>query len=322
MSAVDRALETLVVPSFTNIGYSVRSRLHDWRTLTDYDLSGRTVAITGPTSGIGQAAARAVAAAGADLILIARNRAKLDALAADLARAGSTGRIRREVTDLASLRQVRETSVRLADTVDRLDVLIHNAGSMFDERTIGEDGIELTVAVHVVAPFLMTGMLLDRIAATPGSRVVTVSSGGMYAAPLAVRGLEMRGEFKGSTQYALAKRAQVTLNEMWAGRPDSAGVRFHAMHPGWADTPGVRASLPLFRRAVGPLLRSPEQGADTVVWLAADDTLPLAENGGFWHDRERRPIHRLARTRRSDTPERRAQLWDLVAEQAGAPVSR
>jgi dehydrogenase/reductase SDR family member 12 len=124
-------------------------------------------------------------------------------------------------------------------------------------------------------------------------------------------------DYNGSKQYALAKRAQVTLNEMWADRVDRGSVVFHSMHPGWADTPGVEEALPTFRKIVGPLLRGVEAGADTMVWLAADDGEPLASTGGFWLDRRVRKIHRLGSTRRSDTPELRDDLWDWVADRAG-----
>jgi hypothetical protein len=88
------------------------------------------------------------------------------------------------------------------------------------------------------------------------------------------------------------------------------------MHPGWADTPGVRESLPTFRKIVGPLLRTPAQGVDTLVWLAADDGEPRATSGRFWLDRHQRDIHKLPSTRKSDTPERRRELWDWVSERA------
>ena len=124
--------------------------------------------------------------------------------------------------------------------------------------------------------------------------------------------------YKGAEQYARAKRAQVTLNEMWADRIDPGEIVFHALHPGWADTPGVEASLPTFRRIVGPLLRSPAEGADTLVWLAADDGEPLESTGGFWLDRRRRAIHKLPTTRRTDTGDRRQALWDWVETAASA----
>ena len=127
--------------------------------------------------------------------------------------------------------------------------------------------------------------------------------------------------YNGTKQYALAKRAQVTLNEMWAQRVDQRSVVFHAMHPGWADTPGVQDSLPTFRRIVGPLLRDSDAGADTMVWLAADDGEPLSSTGGFWLDRRVRSTHRSRSTRRSDTPQRREELWDWVSRRAGCSPS-
>jgi len=123
--------------------------------------------------------------------------------------------------------------------------------------------------------------------------------------------------YNGTKQYALAKRAQVTLNEMWSERVVPSEVVFHAMHPGWADTPGVVESLPTFHKVVGPVLRSPADGADTLVWLAADDGEPLQSSGKFWLDRRQRAIHRIASTRKSDTPQRRTELWAVVAALAG-----
>ncbi len=173
------------------------------------------------------------------------------------------------------------------------------------------------MASQVVGPFLLTHLLLDRLADSAPSRVITMSSGGMYATGLTVSRLEMDADdYKGAEQYARAKRAQVTLTEMWAERFGDRDISFHAMHPGWADTPGVEDALPVFRKVVGPLLRTPEQGADTLVWLAADDE-PLGHNGSFWLDRRRQSIHQLPTTRRTDTAERREQLWDWVTERAG-----
>jgi hypothetical protein len=89
------------------------------------------------------------------------------------------------------------------------------------------------------------------------------------------------------------------------------------MHPGWALTPGVERSLPTFRKVMSPLLRSPDQGADTLVWLAADDGAPTERTGGFWLDRRVRSLHRSRRTRNADTPQERARLWEWVCAAAG-----
>ena len=107
---------------------------------------------------------------------------------------------------------------------------------------------------------------------------------------------------------------------MWAERYGDRGISFHALHPGWADTPGVDAGLPTFAKVMGPFLRTPEQGADTLIWLAVDDTA-LASNGRFWLDRAPRPLHRLPTTKKTDTAERRQRLWNLVSDTANATTA-
>ncbi len=308
---IDGLLEGLVAPSFTSIGYRVRSS--GWTPLDSYDLTGRTIALTGPTSGLGLAAARSLAGLGADLVLVARNPEKLERLSADLDDA--SGSIDSVVADMSDLGAVQRAGTSILERHDHLDVLIHNAGALTAERRTTADGLELTTAVHVVAPFLLTELLLPVLRTTVGARVLAMSSGGMYTSPLTIGSLEMdEGRYRGAEQYARAKRAQVALAGEWARRvPD---VAFHSLHPGWADTPGVEESLPAFRKVVGSFLRTPDQGIDTLVWLAADDA-GARDSGSFWHDRAPRATHRLASTRRSDTPERRAALWNRVRALAG-----
>ena len=118
-----------------------------------------------------------------------------------------------------------------------------------------------------------------------------------------------RRGYRGATAYARAKRAQVALSGEWARRTDPAAVAFHAMHPGWADTPGLAASLPRFRRLARPVLRTPDQGADTIVWLATAAPGPLG-TGRFWHDRRPRPEHLLPWTRADPSAARR--LWECI----------
>ena len=315
-----RVLETPIAPSFTRIGAIVRSRTEHWTDLDDFDLTGRTILLTGATSGLGLAAAHRLAGLGATLLVVGRNPAKTDAACAALP--SPTGATHTPLyADLGDLAAV----AALADTVigshDDLDTLIHNAGALSAERTENADGIESTVASQVLGPFLLTARLLPTLRSNGPARVLTMSSGGMYSAGLTVNRLQMSGPgsadpYRGAEQYARAKRAQVTLTEIWAEKFADSGVRFHSLHPGWADTPGVEEALPTFRKIVGPLLRSPAEGADTLVWLTADDTV-VVENGLFWHDRAPRAIHRLPQTRRSDTPERRADLWDWCVAQTG-----
>jgi NAD(P)-dependent dehydrogenase (short-subunit alcohol dehydrogenase family) len=315
---IDAALEALVVPSFTKLGYLARRRLFDWTPVDRYHLDGRVIAITGATSGLGRAAATQLARDGATLILIGRDATRNQQAVDDLRKETGNDEITGITADMSDLVEVQAAARAIVEAHDRLDVLIHNAGALTKARHVAPDGTEATIAAQVVGPFLLTRLLLDRLAAATPGRVITMSSGGMYTAPLTVDHLQLDDEhYKGSQQYALAKRAQVTLNELWAAQFPDREIVFHALHPGWADTPGVVASLPAFHKVMGPLLRDPDEGADTLVWLAADDGEPLQQTGRFWLDRRVRPIHRLRSTKQSDTPERRAQLWSWVAAVSG-----
>ncbi|MEY3587633.1 MAG: hypothetical protein RJA47_229 [Actinomycetota bacterium] len=306
---VSNLLDTTVVGGFSRIGYEVRSRLNSFEDVTTLDLADRRIVVTGPTSGLGHETCVMLARAGADLVLVGRDEARTVAAAERIDTLGS-GEVSFVVCDMGNLGAVNAASRTIASG-GAVDALVHNAGALTHERVLTPQGFESTVATHVLGPFLMTSMLVDTVAGVDG-RVVTVSSGGMYSADLprvaGGRTLEMNElQYNGTRQYAIAKRAQVVLNEMWSEkRPD---VHFAAMHPGWADTPGVKSSLPTFRTVTRPLLRTPRQGADTIAWLAAADTLP-APSGTFWCDREPRSTHKTATSRATDTPDRRRDLWN------------
>ena len=318
---VDSLMEMPVVPSFTKIGYQLRSRLEHWPDTAGYNLTGRTIVVTGATSGLGRQAAEQFADLGAHVVISGRDAAKAERVRREIARCTGSAALTVACADMSDLDQVRSMADRLLTEHSSIDVLVHNAGALSSHRSVNAAGIESTVAGQVLGPFLLTSLLLPALAAASPGRVLTMSSGGMYAAPLSVDHLQMNdAAYRGSEQYARAKRAQVTLNEMWAHRVDRTAVVFHALHPGWADTPGVAAALPQFRRVMRPLLRTPAEGVDTLVWLAADDGEPQRTSGDFWLDRRRRKIHRLGSTKRSDTPQRREQLWNWCIAQTGARI--
>lgn len=304
-SAADAVLDALIVPSFTKIGPAIRSKMFDW---SDPDVSGRTVAITGPTSGLGQAAAERLAKGNANLVLLARNPEKLEALAERLETMG-TGSVSSIVVDLADRIAVRAAGDQLG-TLDSLDALVNNGGALLNTRTETDDGLEVTFATHVVAPFILTERALPALERGSDPRVVTVSSGGMYGNPISLSDLQTTKNYSGTLAYSRAKRAQVDLTGEWALRLAPKGITAHAMHPGWSATPGVSEALPGFEKVIGPLLRSPEQGADTIVWLTAAPNDEIGTDG-FWLDRRRRPEAYLPNTR--TTSARAAQLWDAVA---------
>lgn len=321
-SVVDALIEAPVFTSFTRVGYETRSRLSGWGSLDRYDLRGSVMVVTGATSGLGKATALHLATGGADVVVVGRTEAKNQAVVVEIVDASGNDRVTQVPADMSNYDQVRELAERILTDHSRLDVLIHNAGALNSERRLAPDGTEETVAAQVVGPFLLTTLLLDRLTESVPSRVLTMSSGGMYSTGLTVKGLQMRAEdYRGTEQYARAKRAQVTLNELWAERFGDRGIRFHAMHPGWADTPGVDDALPGFAKVVGPLFRTPEQGADTMVWLASDAGPLQGPNGKFWLDRRIRSTHKLPKTKGRDTLERRQELWDWVVAAAGVEPS-
>ena len=318
--AVDAALEHGVVPGFSRIGLAVRSWLLPEFTAGDPPaIGGKTVIITGATSGIGYAAAVALARRGAAVHFLARGRDRAERARRGIAAESGSTRISYGLADMEDLDAVRDFARQFNATHDRLDVLIHNAGAIHPQFRTDAAGTELTVLGQVTAPFLLTRLLMPALLAAP-SRVITVSSGGMYTQRLDLATLQMpRSRYQGVTAYAKAKRAQVALSQEWARRLAGTGVAFHAMHPGWVNTPGVATALPGFYRATRPILLTPEQGADTIVWLT---TMPPERlgSGRFWHDRRPRPEYPLPWTRGHD-PGAARELWDhlAAATAAGGP---
>jgi dehydrogenase/reductase SDR family member 12 len=310
---VDAALEATVVLSFSRIGYEVRRRLERWSPLTDLDGRGRVVVVTGASSGLGLAAARALARSGAEVVAVVRSDDKGRRAVAEIDATSSAARpASYELADLTDLASVRRLAARLADR-GRIDALVHNAGAMFPERRETGDGLERTYQVHVAAPFLLTRLLLDTLAASAPSRVITVTSGGMYAERLDADLVDSPDRYRPTLAYARAKRAQVSLTGEWARRVGDLGVDVEVVHPGWADTPGVVDSLPGFHRLTSSILRDADQGADSMVWLALAD---LDDgNGRLWHDRRPRGAHRVPWTRapRGEA----ARLWDRVSRDVG-----
>lgn len=305
---LDTILDRTVLPGYTSLGF--RARAGGWDDLPS--MAGKVAIVTGATGGIGLAAAEGFARLGADVRLLVRNAERGEQAAAKVREAVAGAQVAVELCDISDLGSVRAFAERFAAGEDRLDVLVHNAGVLPPQRTLTDDGIELTFATNVAGPFLLTALLSDLLAAHPPSRVVWVSSGGMYTAKLDADDLQFAdGQFDGTSAYAQTKRAEVILAEQWAEKLRERGVVVHSMHPGWVDTPGLEKSLPAFKKVVGPLLRDAPQGADTIVWLGAADE-PLRSTGAFWHDRRARPTHRVPWTKES--AEDRRRLWETCEQ--------
>jgi NAD(P)-dependent dehydrogenase (short-subunit alcohol dehydrogenase family) len=314
-SLLDRTFDWTVIPGYSRLGYAVRSRA--WPDEPpEGAAAGRSVLVTGAGSGIGAAACERLARAGATVHMLVRSRERGEDARARISERSGSDRLVLEVCDVSSLASVREFAAGFATENGELQALVNNAGVMPPERTITDEGFELAFATNVLGPFLLTSLLLPALRRGAPSRIVNVSSGGMYSQRLRADDLQLeRREYDPAAFYAHTKRCEVILTELWAERLRGSGISVHSMHPGWADTPGVRTSLPRFRKLMRPLLRDADQGADTVVWLVTAPE-PADNSGLFWHDREPRRLHRVPWTR--ETPADRRRLWDECARLSGA----
>jgi NAD(P)-dependent dehydrogenase (short-subunit alcohol dehydrogenase family) len=309
-AGIDTALDRTVAPGYLRTGLALRRRLPTWPADPPPGaLRGKVAAVTGATSGLGLATAEGLLRLGAEVLLVGRNPEKTEGVARDLRARLPGARVSVARCDVGDLDDVRRFVDELE--VGHLDVLVHNAGAMPPERAESPQGRELSMAVHLLGPVLMTELLRPRL---HGARVLLVTSGGMYGQRLRADDPEyLAGDYSPTTSYARSKRAQVELVPLLQERWRGDGISLHVTHPGWADTPGVVDSLPRFHALTGPLLRDAAGGADTTVWLAA--TEPEPAGGRLWHDRRPRPTHLLRRTRTG--PAERDALWTWVGDALG-----
>ena len=306
-SSVDTALDRSVVLGYGRLGLLARRRLNGWPP-DPPRIDGAVVLVTGAASGLGLASAIGFARLGATVHALARSAERSREAVERIARELPGADVRPVSCDLSDLGAVRAFAEEFSAREPRLDVLVNNAGVMPGERARTPQEHELTFATHVLAPLALTVLLAPRLARAAPGRVINVSSGGMYAQALPVDDWESElTRYSPKKFYARTKREEVVITELLASRLAERGIVVHAMHPGWADTTGLRSFMPGFRALARPVLRSPEEGADTIVWLGAAPE-PLGSTGLFWHDRQPRPTHyRLAAG--AESPADRGRLW-------------
>jgi NAD(P)-dependent dehydrogenase (short-subunit alcohol dehydrogenase family) len=304
VTAAASLLDKTVAFAFGRPGYRLRARLFNAAD-TDVDLRGRVCLVTGANSGLGYETALALAARGAQVHLLCRDRGRGQEALERIRVATGHRDLVLHVADLASQKAIRAFVAGFAP--ERLDLLVNNAGVLPVQRVITIDGLELTHATNTLAPFLLTWLLRDRLTAAAQGRVVNVSSGGAYPQRLDLTDLlwEKR-PFNGVIAYANSKRAMIILTRMWANAFRGTRVTINCMHPGWVDTAAVRASLPRFHTFMRPILRSPAEGADTMVWLSVAPGLATT-SGQFFFDR--RPVSPYKLPRTKERAQDREKLW-------------
>uniref|UniRef100_A0A3Q3JN60 Uncharacterized protein n=1 Tax=Monopterus albus TaxID=43700 RepID=A0A3Q3JN60_MONAL len=269
------------IHQYTRTGYEAASKDFDPKDL-DLSIVGRSFMITGANSGI----------VVLYYILYIENKDKAeDARAVIVNESGNTvSEVYIHIVDISETRKVWEFAEAFKKQYPSLNVLINNAGCMVHKREVNTEGLERNFATNTMGVYVLTQTLTPLLQKSQDPRVIIVSSGGMLVQKLRADDLQSeKGYFDGVMVYAQTKRQQVVLTQQWAKA--NPAVHFSVMHPGWVDTPAVSRSMPQFHQMMGERLRSIEQGADTVVWLALSRAAARTCSGQFFQDRKPVPAH-------------------------------
>lgn len=284
------------------------------------DMRGKRVLITGANSGIGKAAATEIARLGAKVAITSRDPRRGEAARREIAVASGNPEVELLLADFASLAEVRRLGEEAAARYPRIDVLINNAGLMLSERSVTSDGFETTFQVNHLAPFLLTCILLPKLAASAPARIVVVASDAhKRGGALDFDDLQSERGYFGFGVYGRSKLANVLFTRELARRIAGSGVTVNCMHPGVVSTGfaadgDASALFSMLMKVARPFMLTPEKGADTVVHLATSPEVEGVSDGYFTKRRQRSPgKHAL-----DDAAARR--LWEASVAMTGAPA--
>jgi len=281
-------------------------------------MGGKTALITGGTSGIGKATAVALAAMGADVVIVGRNPERGEAAVEDIRVQSHSESVELMLADLSVQAEVRRLAEEFQGRHDRLDVLANNAGLVQSRRTETPDGIETTLAINHLAPFLLTNLLLDLLKKSAPSRVITVSSEAQRLGNMDFDDIQSTRKYKGFPVYGMTKLANIMFTYELAERLRGTFVSANCVHPGPVSTNFAKNNggpMALFFRLGKPFMRSPEQGADTLIWLASSPEVE-GTSGKYFSDRKEIEAKETA----YDEGARR-RLWEISEELTGLKVA-
>lgn len=274
-------------------------------------MAGKTVVITGATSGIGEVAADRLAGKGERIVFIARDRARGEETLKHL-RAISDGDHQVHYADLSRLPEMKRIAGEIATAEPRIDVLVNNAGAMFNARRVTEDGFEMTFALNHMAYFVLTNLLLPKMGA--GARVVSTASDAHKGAKLDFSDLQSARHYSGFGVYGRSKLCNILFTRELARRLHGTGVTANCLHPGFVATRFGDQSggvLSLGIRAAKTFALTPEQGAQTMVYLAGSPDVADVSGGYFVK------CKRAAPTREAQSDADAKRLWEISAELSG-----
>jgi retinol dehydrogenase-14 len=281
-------------------------------------MGGTTVLITGGTSGIGNATAVAMAAMGANVVVVGRNQERGGAAVEEIKAQSHNESVELMLADLSVQAEVRRLAEEFLERYDRLDVLVNNAGLVQSKRTETPDGIETTLAINHLAPFLLTNLLLGCLEQSAPSRVITVSSEAQRWGTMDFEDMQSRRKYRGFPVYGMTKLANIMFTYELAERLDGTDVSANCLHPGSVGTnfgQNNRGAMALFFRTFKPFMRSPEQGADTLIWLASSPEID-GVSGKYFSDRKEIEAKKVAYD-----PAARRRLWEISEDLTGLKVA-
>lgn len=250
------------------------------------DLEGRICVVTGGTSGIGEISAAALARRGADVAIVCRSAERGEATRKSIEAAAGRSCVQLFQADFERLADVRRVAEELSRSLPRIDVLLNNAGVTMLARSETPDGYETTFAVNHLAPFLLTNLLMPKLLARPGARIVNVASHAHRFAWFDLDDLHSRKRYSSLRVYGGSKLANILFTNELASRIGDRDLRVWSLHPGAVAT-RLGANNGALAKILLPLLslffKTPDQGAATSIHLCADEGI-RAENGTYFAD--------------------------------------
>jgi retinol dehydrogenase 12 len=277
-------------------------------------MKGKVVVITGATSGIGQVAAEQLAAGGARIVLVARDKTRGEAMLARLRESGPGVEHAVHYGDLSLVPEMKRVAAEIAAAEPRIDVLINNAGALFGSRQVTADGLELTFATNHVAYFVLTHGLRDRLVAAAPARIINTSSDAHKGNRLDFSDLQSANDYRGFKVYGRSKLANILYTRELARRLAGTAVTANCLHPGFVatrfgDQSGGMLSFAV--RVAKNFAISPEKGAETIVYLASSNEVANVTGKYFYKCREATP------TREALDDDAARRLWQETERLAG-----
>jgi len=275
-----------------------QQRYFDTGELKNLSLEGKNIVITGANKGLGRAAADALAKMNANIHLFCRNEVRGETARKEIQEISQNPNIYLHVVDVSNFGNVKDymRNIFPSKNVEKVDVLINNAGVMTKERTLTEEGKESSMATMIGGTYLLTSLMLPYLNKSDTvARVINVSSGGAYTAKCSPVDLDCNflRRYDGTLAYAINKRVQIIVTEIMKEKYNkidkNCKVIFNSMHPGWCATDALKTAMPEFYEEQKRTLRTEEEGADCIVWMTSSKIFEEKDdeknNGKFWFDR-------------------------------------